>query len=71
MIGMKKLLVFALCCISVITVFAKSEPIDPKYGIGTVPINNIGRVEFVDEIEKNAKTNQRKSKKRKEAFKEY
>ena len=50
MIGMKKLLVFALCCISVITVFAKSEPIDPKYGIGTVPVNNIGRVEFVDEI---------------------
>lgn len=48
---MKKLFVLALCCISAITVFAKSESIDPKYDVGAVAVNSIGRVEFVEDIE--------------------
>lgn len=48
---MKKFILVALCCMSVITVFAKSEPIDPKYGVGAVTVNSIGRVEFIEEIE--------------------
>ena len=54
---MKKLFVLALCCISVITVFAKSEPIAPKYGVGAVTVNTNGRVEFVNDIEIPASVN--------------
>ncbi len=48
---MNKLFLIALCCITIVTASAKSEPIDPKYGVGAVKVNSVGRVEFSEDIE--------------------
>ena len=46
---MKKILYTLICCIFSLTAFAKNE-IDPKYGLGAVPVDENGMVCFETEM---------------------
>lgn len=46
---MKKVVLFAVSCLMTVLAFAKNDAEDPKYGIGSVPVEN-GKVTFKTSI---------------------